>query len=159
MTYRGFRRGVLELAAVGQERLTLALVVLELSLDAGRSRRWLDRMVDDGLLELSSLDDGTLYYFAPGLHGGGRRGEEGPRGAVVVAGRSARRPALRRRPALLVAGILSVMDLVCVGLAALIVHPAWEAEVLMWIALGGAPGTLGLIAWGSYRLAVRVSGR
>lgn len=46
---------------------------------------------------------------------------------------------------------LSALDLVGTGLAALIVNPAWEAEVLMWVALAGAPGTLLMLTWLIYR--------
>ena len=126
MTYRKFQQQALSVAARSDGMITVATATMECGVEGAKVRRWLDQMVVEGIVELDSLDDGTLCYRASGLR---------PR-----APEAQRRPTLRK--VLLIATILSVLDLVGVGVAALIVYPHWESEVLMWIALAGAPLTL-----------------
>jgi hypothetical protein len=63
----------------------------------------------------------------------------------------------RGRALLGVGAIVSVLVFVGVGVAALIVYPKWESELLMWIALFGAPGTLAAILWPIYKALLRRS--
>lgn len=150
------QRRVLQLLASGDNRLTLARAVLEMDQPAERLQRELDQMLDAGLLELDSLDDGTLYYHAPGLRLPAPAGDSA---ALIPTAEQQSALALKPQPpggvmprtragkALGTFTVLSVLDLLGTGLAALLVLPHWEAEVLMWIALGGAPGTLLGITW------------
>lgn len=48
-----------------------------------------------------------------------------------------------------------MLEFVGVGLAALIVYPKWEADVLMWISFVGVPGTLAGIIRALYRFFIR----
>jgi hypothetical protein len=132
-------RAALELAA--EAPLTVALVALRLELSVRASRELLDGLVQAEVLELDSFDDGTACYRAPGLAHVDR--------ATLVPVRW--EPAtLSRRPSVVSSvlaafGVVSLIDFVGFGVAALILMPKWEAEVLMWIALAGVPGTMMLI--------------
>ncbi len=127
-------REILRLAAAGP--VTVASVALRLEVSVTAARKLLDGLVDAGVMELDSFDDGSECYRAPGLD----------RVAALAPVDTKDRPLARRErsggPALAVFVGFSVLDLVGVGVAALIVMPKWEAEVLMWIALAGVPGVL-----------------
>ena len=143
------------LATSGDNRLTLAQAVLSFDLSTERLQQELDTMVDQGLLELDSLDDGTLYYHAPGLVELGTQNAEAlvarPDQQSLAPGKSQFLPTTTAGRAWGTFACLSALDLLGTGLAAIIVNPAWEAEVLMWIALAGAPGTLLILTWLIYR--------
>jgi hypothetical protein len=130
------------LALAAEAPLTVALVALRLELSVREARELLDGLVRAEALELDSFDDGTQCYRAPGL-------AHVDRAALVPiprerTGISRVRSAGTRQAVAVFVG-LSVIDFVGCGLAALIVMPHWEAEVLMWIALAGAPGVLVLV--------------
>lgn len=127
-------REVLRLAAAGP--VTVASVALRLEVSVAAARKLLGGLVDAGVMELDSFDDGSECYRAPGLD---RVGALAP---VERRERGLARDGGAGQPALAVFVGLSVLDLVGVGVAALLVMPKWEAEVLMWIALAGAPGAL-----------------
>jgi len=156
------QRQVLRHLASSDNRLNLAQAVLTFDLPANRLQEELDQMVDQGLLELDSLDDGTLYFHAPGLLEGNAPSPQLTAGSTdALAPRSPDQalvphenpylPATTAGRAWGTFACLSALDLFGTGLAAIIVNPAWEAEVLMWIALAGAPGTLLLLTWLIYR--------
>ena len=156
------RRVLQHLARPGDNRLTLAQAVLSFDLSAERLQQELDSMVDQGLLELDSLDDGTLYYHAPGLLDPGAQDAElerpSPEALVARSSDDALVPQTKQFLPTTTAGrawgtfaCLSALDLLGTGLAAIIVSPAWEAEVLLCIALAGAPGTLLILTWLIYR--------
>jgi hypothetical protein len=132
------------LALAAEAPLTVALVALRLELSVREAKELLDALVQSDVLELDSLDDGTRCYRAPGLTHVDR-----------AALRSIpRRPAtgISRRPsrgahsiAILFVGF-SVLHLLGFGLAALIVRSGSKAELLMYVALEGVPGTLVLLS-------------
>jgi hypothetical protein len=127
-------REVLLLAAGGP--VTVASVALRLEVSVATARKLLDGLVSAGVMELDSFDDGSECYRAPGLD----RVEQ-----AALAPANDRQLARRDRGdgrALAIFVGFSVLDLVGVGIAALIVMPKWEAEILLWIALAGVPGTL-----------------
>ncbi len=138
------RQAILELASAPDTQLTLALVVREFGLTAPKARETLDAMVSDGILELDSFDDGTLYYHAPGL----RHAPLATSLSQALNRHRERSIAHRTKPnvALRVTATVSVLDFVGVGLAALFAHSR-EGDILLWVALAGAPGTLATIVW------------
>ncbi|MBI3073854.1 MAG: hypothetical protein HYY84_17225 [Deltaproteobacteria bacterium] len=139
-----FRRAILQLASAPGAELTLALIVRELDVPAAEAHHELDAMVSDGLLELDSFDDGTLYYHAPGL----RHVALAPSLGSALSEHRVRSLAKRSEPnlALRMGAVVSILDFVGVGAAALFAHSR-EANILIWIALAGAPGTLATIVW------------
>lgn len=147
MTSSTFQRLVLEHLSVKGNRMTLAQAKLRFDLPVERLEAELEAMVGVGLLELGSDDDGVLYYHSPGL-------PEQPEALAPTTGeqaltteRSRYLPSTAAQRAWGTFAILSTLDFVGTGLAAVIVHPAWEAEVLMWIALAGTPGAALIITW------------
>ena len=55
----------------GTERLTAANVAYKLGLSVKAAERQLDELVTEGGLELDSDDNGNLFYYVPGVSGGG----------------------------------------------------------------------------------------
>jgi hypothetical protein len=139
-----FRRAILRLASAPGAELTLALVVRELDVPAAEAHSELDSMVSDALLEINSFEDGTLYYHAPGL----RHVAMASSLHKAIADHRSLAIAKRRQPnvALRIGAIVSILDFVGVGIATLFAHSR-EANMLIWVTLAGAPGTLATIVW------------
>jgi hypothetical protein len=60
----------------------------------------------------------------------------------------------RRQTVLRVVAIVSLLIFCTLGLVAVLIYPKWEAELLMWIALVGAPGTLAYVGRYIYKVCV-----
>ncbi len=147
MTSSTFQRLVLEHLSVKGNRMTLAQAKLRFDLPVERLEAELEAMVGVGLLELGSNDDGVLYYHSPGL-------PEHPEALAPPVGQQALTteksrylPSTSTQRAWGTFAIISTLNFIGTGLAAIIVHPAWEAQVLMWIALAGTPGAAVLLTW------------
>ena len=141
MTDAEFQQRILGLAVKNDSRVTVASVTLHLRLEGKTVQRKLDAMVVNGLFELDSYPDGAICYRAMGL-----QAMSSSEVALALQPRSS----LANR-AFQAATIVSVLDFVAVGLAALMAYPKWEAELLLWIALAGAPLSLAAL--------VRIIGR
>lgn len=132
-------------------RATLASVVLKLGVDSRRARTWLKRMVDEGLLELGTTPEGTLYFDAPGLAHLDAATLRESTAATTDPFREQLPRTPRGRALAVFAGLSLLVAFVC-ALLALLARPGWPTEPLGDIVLACLPGIVLATGWAVYQM-------